>query len=498
MLHGMKGTPAAALIGALTAMAFFAFWTCAMGAENTGSTRPAPLPRVRVAADGRGFVTSEGRPFAPFGVNYYRPGTGWAPQVWKKYDAAAARRDLRLLRSMGGNCVRVFLSFGSFYSKPGALDAEGLEKFDDFLAAAEEAGVYVHPTGPDHWEGLPQWAGTDRYADETVLAAIVEFWKLFAARYRGRTTIFAYDLLNEPAVRWDTPPMRRQWAEWVIRRYGSAAGAARAWGVAEETLAGGIAIPKAEDKPVDPMLLDYQRFREDIADRWTRRQAEAIRAADRDALVTVGFIQWSVPAVLPRADVYSGFRPQRQAQYLDFLEIHFYPLAGGAYQYDGAERESLNLAYLEAVVRETALPGKPVVIAEFGWYGGGTFPMGGRQSREASEEDQAGWCEKLIRTTAPLACGWLNWGFYDHPGARDVSVRTGLLMEDGREKAWGRKFRLLAAEYQAHRAAGAAAVERPALPWDRCITSPRAAGEFLQEYAKVFRQATDSGGKPRE
>ena len=32
-----------------------------------------------------------------------------------------------------------------------ALAPEGLAKFDQMLALAEEAGLYVHPTGPDHW-----------------------------------------------------------------------------------------------------------------------------------------------------------------------------------------------------------------------------------------------------------------------------------------------------------------------------------------------------------
>jgi hypothetical protein len=46
-----------------------------------------------VTADGHGFVTAEGRPYVPLGINYYRPGTGWAPQVWKQFDADATRRD---------------------------------------------------------------------------------------------------------------------------------------------------------------------------------------------------------------------------------------------------------------------------------------------------------------------------------------------------------------------------------------------------------------------
>jgi len=28
-------------------------------------------------------------------------------------------------------------------------------KFDQFLEIAEASGIYVHPTGPEHWEGPP-------------------------------------------------------------------------------------------------------------------------------------------------------------------------------------------------------------------------------------------------------------------------------------------------------------------------------------------------------
>ena len=43
-------------------------------------------PQGKIAKDGRSFETEAGKPFVPFGVNYYRPGTGWAPQVWKQFD----------------------------------------------------------------------------------------------------------------------------------------------------------------------------------------------------------------------------------------------------------------------------------------------------------------------------------------------------------------------------------------------------------------------------
>ncbi len=130
---------------------------CALSERPAPPTQPG-LPKVRIAGDGRGFTTESGAPFVPLGVTYYRPGTGWAPQVWRQFDAEATRKDFARMKELGVNCARVFLTFHSFYTDPGVLRPEGLAKFDQFLALAEEAGIYVHPTGPDHWEGPPQLA----------------------------------------------------------------------------------------------------------------------------------------------------------------------------------------------------------------------------------------------------------------------------------------------------------------------------------------------------
>ena len=69
---------------------------------------------------------------------------------------------------------------------------------------------------------MPPWAKADRIADEQNLSALESFWKLFAARYRGRNVIFAYDLRNEPEVQWDTALMREKWNRWLEQRYGTA------------------------------------------------------------------------------------------------------------------------------------------------------------------------------------------------------------------------------------------------------------------------------------
>jgi len=454
--------------------------------HNPESSAPQSMAKIKVARDARAFVTSKGKPFAPFGVNYYRPGTGWAPQVWKKFDLEATRQDFQRMKTLGINCVRVFLTYGSFYTTLGKLNPEALEKFDRFLELAEEAGIYIHPTGPDHWEGKPDWGPVGIEEDET-LAALESFWKLFASRYRGRNVIFAYDLKNEPEVPWDGATLKRKWNGWLQVKYVSATAAQKAWGATETTEFANVPVPPQGDNLRNPRLLDYQAFREDVADEWTRRQVSAIKSVDPGALVTVGMIQWSVPCVLPGSvRYYAGFRPQRQAKYLDFLEVHFYPLARGAFDYASEADELANLAYLEAVVREVAKCGKPVVLAEFGWYGGGKPRFDGGKHPASSQEQHAKYCRGVVETSSGLATGWLNWGLFDQPEATDCSELTGLLSATGEIKAWGRAFTELAGRHSTTQVPAAQLGARPDLDWDACLTSNAAAREFQESYLKAF------------
>jgi hypothetical protein len=244
--------------------------------------------------------------------------------------------------------------------------------------------------------------------------------------------------------------------------------------------------PLDKDAPGDPQLLDFQHFRESLADAWTRRQVKAIKSADPKALATVGMIQWSVPALLPGVRHYSAFRPTRQAKFLDFPEVHFYPLESGFFEYTDKQAELRNLAYLESVVREVAAPGKPVVVAEFGWYGGAKLTIDRGRHAAATEEQQSQWCRGVIRTSQGPATGWLNWGFYDQPEARDVSQRTGLLTSDGKPKAWARDFQRLAGSLSGRALPAGQLGPRPTLDWDRCLVSMQAGRQFRDEYFKAF------------
>jgi hypothetical protein len=129
------------------------------------------------------------------------------------------------------------------------------------------------------------------------------------------------------------------------------------------------------------------------------------------------------------------------------------------------------------------------VLAEFGWYGGGKPKFDGGRHPAASEEQQARWCRRVVETTAGLATGWLNWGFYDHREAKDVSELTGLLATDGKVKAWGREFQKLSARYSGQSIAPAERSPRPTLDWDRCLVSPAAGNAFREEYYRAWSKA---------
>jgi endo-1,4-beta-mannosidase len=451
-------------------------------------TLPAsPLPKIRVAKGGRTFADETGRPFVPFGVNYYRPGTGWAPQIWKTFDPEATRKDFARMKGLGVNCIRIFLTYHSFHTNPGVLNPEGIQKFDQLLAIAEDAGVYVHPAGPEFWEGPPNWKPV-AIADERTLAATEKFWKLFAARYRGRNVIWAYDLKNEPDVGWNLDIIKSQWNEWLKKRYSGPQKLRAAWNSTNALEFGNIPVPAAKNALKSPELLDFQSFREHIADEWTRRQAEAIKSSDPHALVTVGCLQTSVPSRFwGGINDYTGFRPERQAKFLDFLEIHFYPSEGGGYEYKTKAGELANMAYLEGIVREVARPGKPVVLAEFGWYGGAEKPKFDKGVHpQASEEQQAEYCRHVIETSSGFVVGWLNWGLYDHPGATDCSELTGLLTADGKTKAWGKTFHDLSVAYSGKHIPPRKIGSRPALDWDACVTSAAATKDFRDQYRQAF------------
>ncbi len=454
-------------------------------AVNCASAADGKESFVRVSEDGQGF-TVDGKPWHPFGCNYFDPHVGWAPKLWQKFDAEEVESHFRVMRELGVNVVRVFLTAESFFSRPPNLEPAALEKFDKMLDIARRYGIRLHPTGPDHWEGSPPWRRTDFMAEPKALDAQVAFWKAFASRYRDEPAIFAYDILNEPQVRWNTSAMKIQWPVWLREQYGTVKTLRDAWGGEAQDIRSfdKVAIPPDAPATKSRALLDYQRFREWVADRWVRVQAEAIRAEAPNHLVTVGLIQWAIPAFQGKPSRYSAFRPSRIAPMLDFLSVHFYPLYAGD-PLASEENFDRNLASLELVLRyvKAGAPRKPILVGEFGWHGGG------RPDRleERSAEGQARWCRAAVLQGRGIAAGWLNWAYADTPSARDVTKFSGLVTEDGKPKAWGLTFREMARRPDFWATARRKPQSSVVFDVDRAICDPRAGDAVLRRYYEKWK-----------
>lgn len=388
------------------------------------------------------------RPIVVVGINYFSPDIGWAPKLWKRFDETVVRHHLEMLRNEGFNAVRVFLTFESFHLEPGKVSPQGEDKFRRFLALCREMGIYVVPSGPDHWEGVPPWRqGADVFADDRILAADEAWWKEFTHRFKEEPGILAWDLLNEPTVAWKTPAMAAKWNEWLKVEYGSAAQLAAAWSRSAETIGdlGRIEVPPNEPALNDTRLFDYQRFRESIGDTWTRRLTRAIRSSDPNHLITVGHIQWAAAIHLPTVWHYAGFEPRANARHLDFMTVHFYPLAS---PHPGAAPEGLavNTSYLEAVLHEFSV-GKPLMLGEFAWYGGGAITARGQEIMPPrTVEDQKAWGTALLEVSRGRVCGWLHWAFADTPASTDLTRWSGLWTEQLQLKPWGEVYGRFARE----------------------------------------------------
>ncbi len=460
------------------------------GLMSAAWAQAADLPFIEVDPQSVAALREQGtgRPFMAVGLNYFGPHMGWAPKLWQQFDATTVCEHLDLIKEQGFNTVRVFLTLDAFHREPGQLHAEGVERFREFLALCRERGLYVIPAGPDHWEGVPEWRrDADAFADEAVLAADERWWSAFAEQFKDEPGILAYDLLNEPTVQWSTPAMRTKWNAWLSKEYGADARIAEAWGcsVDEVKVSGVVRVPSAKSALNDTRLYDYQRFRETVGEEWMARMCSAIRSRDRNHLITVGHIQWASAVYLPGLSHYAGFTRQADKKHLDLLTLHFYPLAQPTPS-EGMRGVEANAIYLEALLHEFSV-GKPLMIGEFAWYGGGELRVDDRVVMpEQSPEEQARWCAKLLEVSEGRVCGWLHWAFADTPSSRDLTRWSGLWTEDLQIKPWGRLYGEFARRVLTQRPASSPfSADLAAFEFDRkaLLTSSLTGNRYLAELA---------------
>ena len=128
-----------------------------------------------------------------------------AARFWRRFrDTYITQDDIRFIKSVGFNMVRIPLHYRLFMTDDGTMTGEGWALLDRVLGWVREAGLYaivdLHAapggqTGINHDDGpgypLMFYVPRDR-------ALAVKLWRAIAERYRGNPAILGYDILNEP------------------------------------------------------------------------------------------------------------------------------------------------------------------------------------------------------------------------------------------------------------------------------------------------------------
>jgi hypothetical protein len=203
------------------------------------------------------------------------------------------------------------------------------------------------------------------------------------------------------------------------------------------------------DAPGHPIAADFRAYLNEKGYRWSQRQVEVIRDASPHHMVCSGNNGW----LFPDMDLWlaNGFHNHVHHDLYDFVTIHPYPapqcLPTG--HGDPLDSEQAMRFWLHALVAMARIDyyHKPVVVQEFGWYGGGhsafLSPLPYR-----SEEEHANYLQTVMTCLAPHVNGFLNWPFCDMPAATDISNHGGLLTVDGHVKAAAGAFKTYAAEWK--------------------------------------------------
>jgi hypothetical protein len=381
-----------------------------------------------VGVYGEHFVDGSGTPIFLLGVNYEGPADrAW--QMWDdgRFEPGLISSDFQRARSAGVSVIRVFIQ----QSLADDIRAVRWSKLDHVLRLADQHGIKLILTFADYPEGR--------------LANLIAIDAPVAARYRGRPTILAYDLKNEPRfgdlALSEYPPgayvalqdrataglvgetiPRSEIAVYRTTEQGEARIPSRlndeqayvyanVLGAFLGFLDDAQAWARENDSTTVSYLSDADSSRwdalvdalNDTLATWTKLRIDSIRAADPEATITVGHVD-PILASLPANNL------------LDYRTLHRYPSASSA----GVESAMALFRDVRA-----AIPGKALVLGEFGF------------SNADVPEDRSGALEaELVQAVRDNGgAGALKWMLNDFPqGANPRENAFGMFRGDGTAK----------------------------------------------------------------
>lgn len=383
-----------------------------------------------------------GEVFTPIGVNYFPRGTGWAPKIWNCSHVDEYERDFPRIRELGMNIIRVFLSLKTLMPAPNTMNEQTLTYIKELLEAAKRHDIRVIFSGPSAWDGTPEWATpliengwSVYYSDPFILEQLAFCWNEIAKVCAPYSSLFSYDLFNEPFIPWQTKDHAELWKKFSVY-FADKLDDAEA---AAKILAAGDSIPEESFSIDRDVLYAYQMFRNQISYDFCKNCCDAIRAGDPNHMITVGSHQCTVPFDCGAPHRYAGFDPHYIGELLDYVSLHYYPyddwldIADDPNNFDRAQ--NLIASYINYMDI-----GKPIMLEEFGLYGGGCAPSFSwrKPFGYLSEETSRDWVCKTIERNRGWCSGFLNWGFDDHPDCKDPTRYQGFYNDNGELKALGK------------------------------------------------------------
>lgn len=387
-------------------MCLAAFAALALAAPSTPPLPAPALPRVIVRAGQ--FVTADnGAAFRPRGMNYIRLRTlnkDGVTALWHdtfnpaSYSAEASRAFFADISAKGYNVVRVFLDHET---GPGMLAAPGdprlsaayIERMADFLRSARANRVRVIlcfcylPLRKDWAAGLAGAPANVEGENQAMLhpgfIRAKAAWMAETARAIRRidpdllSAIFSFEMENESHFVATKPP------------FSLSNGSVRVFGRVYD-------MAKIED---------HLRLADDAAIQAIGAVASAVRAVDRHALVgasafTYHAVGRSGPARHREdqsADPRFPVRPLALARSAaDYVDVHFYPVAGDTTTADLAAIE------LDALRTEAQRRGKPMMVGEIGAF---------RFAYPTVEKAIEAMRSEIGRIMRAGFCGYLYWTY---------------------------------------------------------------------------------------
>lgn len=430
---------------------------------------------IRVGDDHFSFVTRDTKtPFIPFGTNFVLNEKKYlnlfGPDV---YNAAYYEKALAGLEDLGFDLVKVFLPIWAVLPDPqvpgDARIAPGyLDNLDDFLKLARKHHIRVEVclacwggNGIKWWHEGGEYFGRKPWkTDEGIDSrdVLVHFWAKLGAHLAGNPTVFSYT----PAVEWTFPagnltwsPPNEQWGRlktpqgmfywgaFLRAKYKDDIGALNA---AYGTAYGSFSVVPIVDfdydfgthkyKSPDPLILDYQDFREWASMRYFKPQIASLRQADPNHMVTISnHMRRPIELWEGSAVHFIGFTETEQSDLVDYLTTHD----------NHSQSEMKKTDTIEGLVHGTILRTRfcnarkilPVIIEEY------TF--GAKEEAAVAEVQEA-----MVRGTVGSASGWLNWYLQYPHDANEADTpaqeRSAILRDDLTPTAWGLRAKALIAQ----------------------------------------------------